>query len=57
MKVRFESDDDLPLRKILSIPNSSSRRQQLLSTSLFIWICVWICGWVIKSMEFLYKKH
>ena len=45
MKIRFESDDDLPLGKVLSIPMciiavEKTRRQQLLSTSLLTWMYV-----------------
>ena len=36
MRIGFESDEDLPLGKILIF----SRREQVLSTSLFTWMCV-----------------
>ena len=36
MRIGFESDEDLPLGKVLIF----SRREQVLSTSLFTWMCV-----------------
>ena len=68
MKIRFESDDDLPLGKILNIlamviaGSVFSRREQVLSTSSFTWMCVKICGQIIESMHsvighIFYEKH
>ena len=48
MKIKFDSDDDLPLEKILSLHNktevirSVSKRQQVLSTIFFRWMFVWV---------------
>ena len=61
MKFGLESDDSLPLGKIINIPSMTivvepvSRRQQIFSASLFPRMQVSICKQIIKSMQFLYN--
>ena len=64
MKIRFESDDDLPLGKILSIPmciivvGSAFQEDNNYYPQVYLYECLHeFCKSIIKSIQFLCNIH